>query len=206
MNFRFYYKILFQHRDNPSKFSTDQLKADFKRFITILSNATYENLEDIPKNNTFGIDSEDWIDLLYNLSSKFNPEISSGTSSKLYMIDTVTELGFCHSINTKIAGYNSYKYVTGVDMLDMLVLINYFYYYYFIMVTILIIIHPIYIHVLFMRYNFSHRFIFTNFCPICTNMGTMMCVRADIGKVTVGTCCRTIIQSSFIRWMVKFMH
>ncbi|XP_063709117.1 sodium channel protein Nach [Culicoides brevitarsis] len=97
-------------QNNPSKFSTDELKAEFKRFITILSNATYENLEDIPKNNTFDIDSNDWLDLLYNLSAKFNPEISSGTSSKLYMVDTITELGFCHSVNTKIAGYNSYAY------------------------------------------------------------------------------------------------
>uniref|UniRef100_A0A336L920 CSON005659 protein n=1 Tax=Culicoides sonorensis TaxID=179676 RepID=A0A336L920_CULSO len=96
--------------DNPLKFPTDELKSEFKRFITILSNATYENFEDIPKNNTFGIDSEDWLDLMYNLSSIFNPEISSGTSSKLYMIDTITELGFCHSINTKIAGYNSYNW------------------------------------------------------------------------------------------------
>lgn len=98
-----------KNRDNPSKFSTNELKGQFKRFIIILSNATYENLEDIPKNETFGIDSNDWLDLLYNLSSKFNPEISSGTSAKLYMVDTVTELGFCHSINSKIAGYNSYK-------------------------------------------------------------------------------------------------
>lgn len=96
-------------RDRPNQFPTDEIKQQFKRFLTILSNVTYENLEDIPMNNTFGIASDDYMDLLYNLSAPFNPEISSGTSTKLFMIDTVTELGFCHSVNTKVAGYNSYR-------------------------------------------------------------------------------------------------
>lgn len=94
--------------DRPDEFPTKEIRNEFVRFITILSNVTYENFEDIPMNNTFGIASEDYMKLFYNLTVRFDPEISSGTSSKLFMVDTITELGFCHSVNTKIAGYNSY--------------------------------------------------------------------------------------------------
>lgn len=59
--------------------------------------------------NTFDLDPNQYMDLLYNLSAPFNPEISAGTSAPLFMVDTVTEMGFCHSVNTKVAGYNSYQ-------------------------------------------------------------------------------------------------
>lgn len=96
------------HSERPNQFSTEESRQQFKHFLTILSNVTFENFEDVPMNNTFGISSEDYMQLLFNLSAVFDPEISSGTSTKLYMIDTITELGFCHSVNTKVAGYNSY--------------------------------------------------------------------------------------------------
>lgn len=94
--------------ERPNQFPTDEIKKQFKHFLTILSNVTYETFENIPMDNTFGISSEDYLDLLYNLSLAFDPEISAGTSTKLYLLDTITELGFCYSVNTKLAGYNSY--------------------------------------------------------------------------------------------------
>lgn len=95
--------------DRPIDFPDNSSRLEFKRFITILANATYENLDGIPMNNTFGLEPSQYMDALYNLSAPFNPEISAGTSSPLFMVDTITELGFCHSVNTKVAGYNSYQ-------------------------------------------------------------------------------------------------
>lgn len=103
----FYFYFIFSER--PDQFPNDTMKQKFKRFITILSNITYESLEKIPMDDTYGLDPNNYMDLLYNLSAPFNPEISAGTSSPIFLVETVTELGFCHSVNTKVAGYNSYR-------------------------------------------------------------------------------------------------
>lgn len=126
------------------------------------------------------------MDLLYNLSSKFNPEISSGTSSKLYMIDTVTELGFCHSINTKIAGYNSYKWDWNARhaLFDQLFLLLFYHddndINYYSSNLYSCFIHKIQffssshrISYLNEKFLFAYFYVFTIsvcVCPICTNM------------------------------------
>lgn len=56
----------------------------------------------------FGIPSNQYLDLLWNLSFEFKPEINSGTANKLYLQDTITELGVCYSVNSKLSVYNSY--------------------------------------------------------------------------------------------------
>lgn len=77
--------------------------------MTILSNVTYENYDLLPLNRTFEIPSSQYLDLLWNLSYIFSPEINSGTATKLFLQDTITELGICYAINSKISVYNSYR-------------------------------------------------------------------------------------------------
>lgn len=60
-------------------------------------------------NRTFDIDSNQYLDLLWNLSFVFKPELNSGSAHKLYLQDTITELGICYAVNSKIAAYNSYR-------------------------------------------------------------------------------------------------
>lgn len=63
-----------------------------------------------PTDRDFGIKSEEYLDIVWDLKWDFNPEISSGTSNKLYMYSTITEYGICNAVNSKIAPYNSYDY------------------------------------------------------------------------------------------------
>ena len=48
------------------------------------------------------------MELLYNLSLRFNPDISSGTTHKLHMTETITEIGICYAVNSRLAAYNSF--------------------------------------------------------------------------------------------------
>lgn len=101
------------HRMNPEKFPNDKDdKDDFRYFIEKISTATYENFDALYrlKNKTFGIPGEDYLDLIYNLSWSYKPEVSSGTISKMYVQETITELGICFSTNSKISMYNDYRY------------------------------------------------------------------------------------------------
>lgn len=50
------------------------------------------------------------MDLLYELKWHFEPEISSGAAVKMYIYETQTEFGTCHSVNSLVARYNSYDY------------------------------------------------------------------------------------------------
>lgn len=99
---------------NPDKFDNDTDMEQFAHFIKKLANVTYENIDELPMNNTYGINSDQYLDLLWNLSWTFNPEVSSGTGNKLYLQDTITELGLCYSVNSKMAIYNSYGYVRSL--------------------------------------------------------------------------------------------
>lgn len=78
-------------------------------FINKLANISYENIHELPMNNTFGLKSDSYLSLLYNLSWTFSPEISSGTANKFYLQDVVTELGICYAVNSKIAIYHSFE-------------------------------------------------------------------------------------------------
>lgn len=82
---------------------------DFEIFIKRLANMSYDTMELLPVEKDFGINSEDYMELIYNLTWSFHPEISSGTSIKLSMQSTITELGLCFAINSKIAVYSSYE-------------------------------------------------------------------------------------------------
>lgn len=96
-------------RSRPHIFQSDDDRREFGEFIEKLSNATFENYDRLPMNRTFDIDSNQYMDLLWNLSFVFKPELNSGSAHKLYLQDTITELGICYAVNSKIAGYNSYR-------------------------------------------------------------------------------------------------
>lgn len=93
----------------PHIFKSDDDRREFIQFIEKLSNATFENYHQLPMNRTFDIDSNQYLNLLWNLSFEFKPELNSGTVHKLYLQDTITELGICYSVNSKISVYNSYR-------------------------------------------------------------------------------------------------
>lgn len=94
---------------HSEKFGSATNKSLFKNFVTKLANVTFENIDELPMNNTFGIASHQYMDLLWNLSWIFHPEVSSGTGNKLHLQDTITELGICYSVNSRVAIYNSYE-------------------------------------------------------------------------------------------------
>lgn len=93
----------------PEVFESDDDRREFTDFIEKLSNATFENYDQLPMNRTFDIDSNQYMELLWNLSFIFEPELNSGSTHKLYLQDTITELGICYTVNSKIAVYNSYR-------------------------------------------------------------------------------------------------
>lgn len=96
--------------DHPEKFAVDGDAEDFKEFIIKLANASYNTFLDLPMHKSYGIASSEYLDLIYNLSWPFQPLISTGTTLHLELQPTVTELGLCLSVNSKIAEYSSYHY------------------------------------------------------------------------------------------------
>lgn len=94
----------------PHIFQSDDDRLEFTEFIEKLSNATFENYDQLPMKRTFDIDSNQYLELLWNLSFGFKPELNSGSTHKLYLQDTITELGLCYAINSKVAVYNSYRW------------------------------------------------------------------------------------------------
>ncbi|XP_067633158.1 sodium channel protein Nach [Eurosta solidaginis] len=95
---------------NPKNFPSHEDRADFHIFIEHLARLTYENIETLPRNKTFGIPSAQYLDLLYDLKWNFEPEMSSGAAVQMYIYETLTEFGVCHSVNSLVARYNSYEY------------------------------------------------------------------------------------------------
>lgn len=74
-----------------------------------LADLTYDNMDQLPMNHTFGIPSSDYMDLLYDLKWSFEPEMSSGAAVKMHIFETVTEFGICHSVNSLVGRYNTYE-------------------------------------------------------------------------------------------------
>lgn len=97
------------YSENSDQFDTDAKRDEFRNFIVALASASFETFETVPKNNTFNIRSKDYLSLIKNLTWLFEPEISSGTTFTMYLQETITELGICYSVNTKLAYYNSYR-------------------------------------------------------------------------------------------------
>ncbi|ALC40968.1 CG34369 [Drosophila busckii] len=96
-------------------FEDEEDKEDFRDFIVKLASLTYDNLESLPLNKSFGIDSGKYLDILYDLKWAFEPEISSGAAVKMFIYETQTEFGICHSVNSLVAQYNSFDYWRSND-------------------------------------------------------------------------------------------
>ncbi|KAH8370099.1 hypothetical protein KR093_002171, partial [Drosophila rubida] len=92
------------------EFEDDEDKDNFRDFIEKLASLTYDNLETLPLNKSYGIDSNNYLDILYELKWPFEPEISSGAAVKMFIYETQTEFGICHSVNSLVARYNSFQY------------------------------------------------------------------------------------------------
>lgn len=105
----FHSTIINDFRSRPHVFRNDGDRREFTEFIEKLSNATFENYDQLPMNRTFDIDSNQYLDLLWNLTIVFKPELNSGSVHKLFLQDTITELGICYAVNSKVAVYNSYR-------------------------------------------------------------------------------------------------
>ncbi|XP_037941476.1 uncharacterized protein LOC119674410 [Teleopsis dalmanni] len=95
---------------HPESFETEEDKDDFRIFIEKLASLSYDNIETLPLNKTFGIASEKYLELLYELKWSFEPELSSGAAVKMFIYETLTEFGICHSVNSLVARYNSFEY------------------------------------------------------------------------------------------------
>lgn len=96
-------------RAQPQKFSRDEHRRQFTEFVVRLSNSTFETFHEVPKlSDILDIPSEDYMELLHNLTLHFNPDITSGTAHKLHMTETITELGICYAVNSRVAAYNSF--------------------------------------------------------------------------------------------------
>lgn len=95
---------------HADKFSRDEDRQAFTAFVTKLSNSTFETFNEIPQlNSTLDIPAEDYMELLHNLSLRFHPDITSGTANKLHLTETITELGLCYAVNSRVAAYNSFR-------------------------------------------------------------------------------------------------
>ncbi|KAJ2951863.1 hypothetical protein O0L34_g4106 [Tuta absoluta] len=89
--------------------STEPDKEKLEKFIRSLSNATYENFEDIP--DYTGIDPEYYMDILLNLTREFRPTLTIGASGiSLKIFPTITEMGLCYAVNSRVAVYNTISY------------------------------------------------------------------------------------------------
>ncbi|KAL5273579.1 hypothetical protein ACFFRR_000373 [Megaselia abdita] len=108
-------KVEYYMQRNKKLFPTDDIKDQFRNFIVKLADLSYDNMDDLPMNNTFGIPSSQYMDLLYDLKWSFEPEMSSGAAVRMYISETITEFGICHSVNSLVGRYNSYDYWKSND-------------------------------------------------------------------------------------------
>lgn len=90
-------------------FETDEDREAFIEFIETLAAVSYENFDELPMNQTFNIQSRDYIELLWNLSIPFEPEINSGITDRMHLDKTITEMGICYAVNSKLAFHNSLR-------------------------------------------------------------------------------------------------
>lgn len=96
--------------ENDEKFQNESDKTRFVEFVNRLSKISYETMDTFPLDDDFGLKPDQYLGLMHRLKREFNPEISSGTSNKLFMMSTITENGICDAVISKIAIYSSFDY------------------------------------------------------------------------------------------------
>lgn len=81
---------------------------NLQEFILSLANANYRTFKDVVDFD--GIAPEKFMDLILNMSRTFEPSLTIGVSGiMLNIVPTITEMGLCYAVNSKIAIYNSPK-------------------------------------------------------------------------------------------------
>uniref|UniRef100_A0A2H1VM38 SFRICE_025969 n=1 Tax=Spodoptera frugiperda TaxID=7108 RepID=A0A2H1VM38_SPOFR len=89
--------------------SKEENKTRLENFIISLANASYRNFESIPIYPDISPDK--YIQLLVNLSVLFKPSLTIGVSNvALSIVPTITEMGLCYAVNSRMAVYNSPEY------------------------------------------------------------------------------------------------
>ncbi|KAG7307709.1 hypothetical protein JYU34_006276 [Plutella xylostella] len=79
-------------------------------FIIALANTTYENLDLLPEFD--GLRPSQYMDTLLKLTPSFTPTLTIGAAGiHLNIEPTITEMGLCYAVNSKVAIYNSPAYV-----------------------------------------------------------------------------------------------
>ncbi|KAI8423922.1 hypothetical protein MSG28_002595, partial [Choristoneura fumiferana] len=91
------------------KTSTVENKTALESFIRKLANFTYRNFEDLPDSDL--IDPNEYLKILVSLAAPFGPTLTIGASGiNLKIQPTITEMGLCYAVNSKVAEYNSPAY------------------------------------------------------------------------------------------------
>ncbi|KAL0832439.1 hypothetical protein ABMA28_000671 [Loxostege sticticalis] len=91
------------------KYSKEPDKDKLEEFIKALANATYDNFNLIPDYD--GIPADKYMELILNLTASFKPTLTIGASGiMLDIVPTITEMGLCYAVNSKVAVYNSPAY------------------------------------------------------------------------------------------------
>ncbi|XP_055854118.1 sodium channel protein Nach isoform X2 [Episyrphus balteatus] len=97
---------------SPIVMSMDRNKLVWNTSFPSLTVCPHKRLDD---NKIDEYLDDKYLDTLFKLKWNFEPELSSGTTVKMNIYQTITELGICHSVNTLVARYNSYEYWTSND-------------------------------------------------------------------------------------------
>lgn len=86
------------------------LEANFINFIVKLSNVSFASIGEMPLDETYGLPSVDYLELIHNFTWPFQPEVTSGIGVKMHLNAVVTELGICYTFNSMVSVYNSFAY------------------------------------------------------------------------------------------------
>ncbi|CAG9559483.1 unnamed protein product [Danaus chrysippus] len=82
---------------------------ELREFITALAKANFENFNTVPYYHEISPDR--YLELILSLAPPFAPSLTIGASGiNLQIEPTITEMGLCYAINSKVAVYNSPKY------------------------------------------------------------------------------------------------
>lgn len=80
--------------------------SELEEFLIALANANYRTFKDVPDYD--GIPPEHYMNLILNLSRSFEPSLTIGVAGiMLNIVPTVSEMGLCYAVNSKVAIYNS---------------------------------------------------------------------------------------------------
>lgn len=83
-------------------------KESLEKFLIALTNATYDNFENVPSYS--GIVPNNYMETILNLSTNLSPTLTIGATGIILNIEpTITEMGLCYAINSKVAVYNDPK-------------------------------------------------------------------------------------------------